>query len=321
MGRLRRVFLVTGMPRSGTTAVGRYLSLAEGVAPLHEPLNGITGLSSLKRHYEIPGTGGFRDKDLEDIVNGVKFLKLKYKKRGYDRETVARKIAAKVIGHRPRLSYLAAKLRPGVKQIAWKDPFALPLLGHPAMADIPTVVTVRSPFAISGSYKRMRWGNDVDDVAGRLRSQGEWSASSFPKSVSNEDYNASENAALLWSVLYPRAAEAALARDNIIFVDIDDVVASPMETYRRLYRFLDLKWSETVEREITSEYYAAKSGEVASPIPASNKAHDRTRDVSTVNKYWKKILSDDEIHTVHNITQGHERAISQMRNEGRLNFG
>ncbi|WP_163026027.1 sulfotransferase [Chachezhania antarctica] len=302
MSAPKRVILVTGSPRSGTTAIGQYLSLPGNTAPLHEPLNGITGLSRVSRHYEIPGTAGFDDTDLEEIVHGIRHLKLTYKKRGYDREKIHRKIAARLVGHRPRLSYLAAKYRFGIERLIWKDPFALPLLGHPAMQDIPSVVTVRNPFAVAASYKRMRWGNDADEVAGRLDALGAWSAPCLPKSFGAEGYSAAENAALLWSVNYRRAVEAFRARDNLWFVDIDDVIAQPVGVYRTLYRHLDIPWTDGIEQQIRAAYTAPAEGSATTEQPKENKAHDQNRDISKVNSYWTSVLTEEEAARVGELT-------------------
>ena len=55
----RRLILVTGVPRSGTTAVGQMLSLAAGAGALHEPFNYHSGLRHIANYFEIPGTVAF----------------------------------------------------------------------------------------------------------------------------------------------------------------------------------------------------------------------------------------------------------------------
>lgn len=296
----KNIILVTGTPRSGTTAVGQYLSLAEGAAPLHEPMNGITGLRSVSRHYEIPGTGGFSDNDLVEQVRNIKRMTLRYKRRGYDREKIWRKLAAKVVGHRPHLSYLAAKYRPGIDTLIWKDPFALFIAGHPAMRDIPVVATVRNPFAVAASYKRMAWGNDVDEIAARLNEIGLWPSERMPKSFGEDGYSAVENAALLWDAAYAHLMNVSRERPNIHFVDIDQLIADPLATYHRLYDKLGLVWTPEIEAQIAEGYSSAGK---SSSVPKAGRAHDASRNVSEVNSYWSKVMSDDEIGMVEQIAQ------------------
>lgn len=302
MSSKKNIILVTGTPRSGTTAVGKYLSLAKGAAPLHEPMNGITGLAGISRHYEIPGTGGFSDQDLERQVENIARMKLRYKRRGYDRESVWRKTAARIVGHRPRLSYLAAKYRPGIRTLIWKDPLALFIVGHPAVKDIPVVVTVRDPFAVAASYKRMAWGNDVDEIAARLNEIGLWPCDRMPKSVHEEGYSSVENAALLWNAANTYLLDVSKRRENVHFVDIDRLIAAPLETYRGLYRKLGLAWSDEIEAKI-NEGYSSSGG--SSSVPKAGRAHDASRNVSEVNSYWTKVMSPEEIDTVEQIV--HER--------------
>ena len=43
-----QLVLVTGSPRSGTTAVGQMLALGRGVGTLHEPFNRLVGLKEIE---------------------------------------------------------------------------------------------------------------------------------------------------------------------------------------------------------------------------------------------------------------------------------
>ncbi len=274
--------------------------MARGTASLHEPMNGYTGLKCVSRHYEIPGTGGFSDNDLEDIVQRIYKMSLNYKKSGYSREPRWRQFAAQIIGHRPRISYLAAKYRPGVRTIIWKDPLAVFLAGHPALRDIPVVVTVRNPFAVAASYKRMAWGNDVDEIAKRLKEIGLWTNERMPKPTDVDGYSAAENAAMLWDATYAYLMKVSRRKEKVFFVNIDQLIADPVTVYQGLYHNLGLEWSIKVEGKIRKDYAFSSS---SSSVPEVGKAHDANRNIADVNTYWQKVMSKEEVEIVKDITQ------------------
>jgi hypothetical protein len=301
--RGRRVILVTGLPRSGTTAVGGYLSLTPGAAALHEPMNGQTGLTNVTRHFELPGTGGFSDADFDAILAGIRTLRLRYRKTGYDRDPLWRKIAARLIGSRPNITYLAARMRSGVQTIVWKDPLAFFCLDRAAAAGVPVVVTFRNPFATAASIKRMRWGGRYNEIAGRLNQIGRWPDTPLPRPATDPAYSPVESSALIWNAAYSFALDAAERYPNILFLDMDAVIADPQTCYRSLFARLELPWTEAVETAIRADYIRSDNKDTAGQAaPKQLKAHDKKRDISAANSYWTSILSEEEAALVMRYT-------------------
>lgn len=300
MSRSHRVILVTGLPRSGTTAVGRYLSLSEGASVLHEPMNGQTGLRAISNQFEVPGAGGFDLNDLDQILSGIQTLRLSYKRSTYPRDSWWKKITRWIVGNRPKISYLIAKFWIRTNTIIWKDPLAVFCIDHLAARGVPIVITVRSPQALAASIKRMKWGGSLADLAYRLRSVGRWDQERFPLDKSDRNFSRVENIALVWSATYSYVIEMKIKYPDIILVDVDDVIADPLELYLNLFKRLHLTWSDRVEAVIREEYRPNDLHGV--DIPANLKAHDASRNVLAVNEYWKKVLTRDEIACVENIT-------------------
>lgn len=59
----RTLILVTGPPRSGTTAVGSAIAKSKDCVSLHEPMNKHTGDKCINRYFELPGYNDFSQKE------------------------------------------------------------------------------------------------------------------------------------------------------------------------------------------------------------------------------------------------------------------
>ena len=306
---MKNVALVTGLPRSGTTAVGSYLGLIKGCATLHEPMNGQTGLSSVRHHFEVPGAEGFSSDSFIEIYNGVAGLNLAYKRKSYARDSFARQLVASAIGSRPRLSYLIAKYLSKCETIIWKDPFALFCLEPYLRTGSKAVVLARNPLATAASVKRMQWASGYKDVAHRLSQANLWKEKQFPKSRDQEGFDPVTNSALLWAVAYDYVLRIAEDFENISLISMDRFVENPAYHISRICEFLGLPFEERVESKILGDYSVGKreSGDV----PEVKRAHDPSRDYTKVNSYWSKVLTEEECALVSSITSSVERKYAE----------
>lgn len=292
----RRLILVTGSPRSGTTAVGQALSEGIGVCNLHEPFNYHVGLRSVQRYFEIPGSNGFSDEDLRHTVESIRRLRLRYKPGVFPGEPGLRRLAKRVFGGRAVTWYRRCRFSPGVDTIIWKDPFACFFAaGLAEDHDVQVIVTLRNPWAVAGSFKRMGWAFDLADIHSRLSEAGVPGTCPLDQdTVCTRD--PVRNGAAIWTLVYGVLEEAnRRLAGQIRFLDLDSVVADPVPTFKGLYRDLDLPWSPRVERRIRRRYVHREDGVSA---PRAQRAHDQRRDLDAVNTYWRQLLDDDEVEVV-----------------------
>lgn len=296
----RRIVLVTGSPRSGTTAVGQVLSLGRGVCVLHEPFNYHVGLKSVRRYFEIPGSGGFTEADLERIVGSIRRLRLRYKAGGFPADPGPVRLAKRLFGGRALNSYRRCRLSPGTETIVWKDPFAC--FFAPDLAenhDARVVVTLRNPWAVAASFKRMGWAFDLRDIESRLAEAGCPGTPKLDRSIL-ESRDPVSNGAAIWTLVYGVLADAERrSPGRMRFLDMDRVLAEPLPTYAGLYRELDLPWSAAVEGRIRKLY---SSGSDETAAPRSQRAHDRRRDLRAANVYWSQLLGEDEAEVVSEVS-------------------
>ncbi len=290
-----RIIIVAGSPRSGTTAVGDLLSIGRSVGSLYEPLNFHVGCRQINRYFEFPGQDGFSVESLESLVDGVKGLTLSFKRGGFPEDRGWKGLVKDIVGGRPYVTYLACKINPFLKTVVWKDPFVSFLCGYLAEKHgIPSLVTLRSPWAVAGSFKRLGWSFDLERIAVGAGKLGFVFDDLKPYFVVGDD-SPVKNAALLWAMLYSSVLQSLDKSSLVNLVDLDQVVSNPVETYEKLYRQVGLMWTPSVAEKIRRFY---SGSEVRSSEPRSGVAHDWKRDFSQVNRYYRKLLTPDEISFV-----------------------
>jgi hypothetical protein len=295
----KRLILVTGVPRSGTTAVGQMLALAPDAGALHEPFNYHSGLKQIEHYFEIPGAHSFSAARLDETIARIKKLRLAFKPGIFPSDTGLRRAVKYVIGARPLNSYRRLRLHPNLRTIIWKDPLACFAANHAAKQhEVKVLVTLRNPWAVAGSFKRMEWAFDLPDLAARLKQIG----FDFGRELAGLDrtiHASVANAALLWRMIYSTLARWAEANPRIHLLNLDDVVGDPVTTYSKLYQLLALDWSARIAAKIATHY----RGESDRSVPKEKKAHDSGRNVAEVNKYWRGYLTEAEKDFVGKLTK------------------
>lgn len=292
----KRLILVTGAPRSGTTAVGRMLGLGKGVGTLHEPFNQLVGMREIEHYFEIPGTGTCTPEKFDACIARMRDLRMQFKPGVFPRERGIRRVLKYAFGGRARNSYRLCRLQPGLHSLIWKDPFAALAANHiAAQHEIDVVVTLRNPWAVAASFKRMGWAFDLDELATRLQQSG----TALP--VSPEAWALRQtpvaNAALLWHIIYASLLEWSRDNNRFIMLSLDQVVDTPLESYSKVYERLGLAWDADIAKQISRNYTSAS----AEGRPQGQRAHDQHRDLAAVNTYWKGLLDDQERELVSEI--------------------
>lgn len=301
MTSARRLILVTGTPRSGTTPIGDALAAAPRTRTLYEPLNFHVGDRRVRRYFEIPGAGGFAEADADELVRDIGRLRLRLRPGLFPEDRGLRRAVKRFTGSRTTSTYRAARLDARARTIVWKDPFAAFLAARVAAVHaIPVIATFRPPHAVAASFKRLGWRFDVDDLVSRLAATG------FQPDQLEAEWDLSQpaiNAAALWRLVNAELLRAAQERPAVCLVDMDAVVADRDGVIRRLYARLGLQWTSRTEAHLDRS--AKGEGPAA---PQTTRAHGGRRDPAAVNRYWVDVLTAEEADAVSRITDGlHDR--------------
>lgn len=303
----RQFVLVTGMPRSGTTAVGSVLASADRTSYFYEPLNPRSGLRSIDDWFQFPEPGG-ASPEVQGLIDEVLRITLRLKPGHWDADSTLRLALKSVSGSRTRLSALRCRLDPRLRHVVWKDPFAAFLVPELA-ADhaMPAIITVRPPEATAASFKRLGWGFDLDRVRGHLErltpGAGYLDVDVPTTSWANTHSNAAVNGAILWQLLYGYLDEvlpmtpAVPGRAPVVWADTRAIIASPLPFYRHLFDEVGLPFGRS-----TIEHIEEAHRDRGRSTPQAGRAHDRKRNVNDANDYGLRTLTDHERTEVARIT-------------------
>ena len=301
-----RMVLVTGPPRSGTTAVGDVLSCGPGWVSLHEPMNFHTGARRITRYFEVPGTSSLSEADFDELVEEIARCRLRLKSGTFPGEPKWRRALKRVVGGRTVVSQRRARLSPGRGGVVWKDPFATFAVDHLLhREDLRVVVCYRSARELAASFKRVGWAFSYADVQERIDPGLHVSAFGIddPSTLSH-----AQRGALFWAQSYTYLLHQANRSDRVRFLDISRVVQDPEGSYRRLCDFCGIEYGQQVAKSIDRLYRSFPTGH-RSPAN-SHKTHLRHRDPSVIGSYWSEVLTPDEIAFSARVGRELERRIA-----------
>jgi hypothetical protein len=297
--RKHHTILVTGAPRSGTTAVGDQLGLAQGAATIYEPMNPESGDRVMTKYFERPGVAPLDDVAFDNLANRIVSLSLNLKSGIFAHETGLRKIAKYVIGGRSRVSLRRARLTPGLRTLIWKDPIAA-LAARSAVErlGIPVVITYRQPEAVVASYKRLNWSYPVHRISADLGGANLYG----PPLRANAPGCIIDESAALWSMLYGELLEVAKAYPDLVtIVDMDAALSNPRETFTNLFDRLSLEFGARSERGLSKLEQRLKINSKSS-VPSGH-PHSQNRNLRDANSYWRHLLSEKDLGIIRDRTE------------------
>lgn len=287
MKRSREPILVTGVPRSGTTWLARWLAEGEHMAlPGREPMN------PRGNSYALGGTVTGWTRLTAPTPAQRRRLRLAY--RGLNPLVYSR------YGHRQ----LAASL-PG-RRVVIKDPFAvLSLPALVAITDAHPVLVYRHPGAVLASYRRMGWTPDMDEleaVVGEARADG--------LDVPHPPRLPVDSAAAMghfWATLHEIAlTDVARAGVRLTVVSHSELAASGERGGRRLATRLGVAWTSGMAAELARE----GGGEAAAE---GQTLHQFDRAPVAVAEAWRRRLDDDDVAAVEAVSSSTMAKLEDLR--------
>ncbi len=280
----RRIVLVTGAPRSGTTVVGDVLAARRGSVALYEPMNIQSGDKRFGVPFPVPGASGFDAGALDDFLADLRVLRLDLRSGVFPHETGVAAFGKRLIGSRARASLRGARLRPWADTLVWKDPFAL--LCVPALIGLglPVIVTYRPAAAIAASFKRLNWTFDVEAIHRRAVVGG---LDVAPPSTGERVGRETVCAVHIWRLCVEMCL--SLGSGGPLTVSTGDLAAAPGPAFDAIFARAGLAADARAAREIGARFRPRAAAAIPSGHP-----HSRNRDPRSVNSYWREVLSAEE---------------------------
>lgn len=311
---MRNGLLVTGLPRSGTSWVGKMLEAGGEVVYVNEPLNprhppgrspGVLNAEVTHRFQYIcadneePWARAFDD----TLALRYQLLaELRRNHRPYDLARLAKYYPAFTLG---RLRGRRAML---------DDPYAvLSAAWFASRLEVSTLVLVRDPVAFAGSWRKLGWTVDLGDLLGQpllMRDllgpyEGEM------KALLDSGDDLAKNA-LLWRMTH-EVVDGLREAPGLHIRRYEDLAGSPDEAFAELYETMGLTWNKQAAAGIAAATSPGQSGQTTpgrgrgfswSLRGGLSRTAFRPMDSRAALDSYKSRLTEDEITRVRDLTAG-----------------
>ena len=279
--------LVTGAPRSGTTWVGRMLTLAPGVGYIHEPFNpttdaGISGRPVVRFfEYVTPETEARYAPHLE---RSLRF--------SYDlRRQLSSVRSVRAVGRTATDLVTFSRLRLAKARPLVKDPIAVFSAGW--LADrfgMDVIVTIRHPAAFVASFTRLGYRHDFNSFLAEPQLLVDY-LGPFEGEIrryAEEPGDPIDEAVLLWRLVYATVHRYRAERPDWSFVRHEDLSLDPLGGFSALYSQFGLEYTDDVREAIRAH--------------TSEENPDRLEEKHAVRldsraglSSWRKVLSEEQV--------------------------
>ena len=308
--------LVTGARRSGTTFSGRALSLHPSVSYLNEPFNWQFGIEGLVKEpsylYIDKNVASNEHLLLLDDFFSLRRAQYRYYPEGtdltpllprisnifrnYSREKFHMRIFRVLQKNRGQFEFNKAKLLHSKNHLLVKDPLAA--LASEFLAErygLKVVVVIRHPAAFFLSMKNKGWGYDSESFTKQedLRERfPEIFDENFLKARGIDDYIINE-----WIGVYAVLFDYVKTYpETFLPVRHIDISLNPVETFKNMYHWLDLPYTQRIENRIIKLTSTSNKIEPTKMI-------DLTRNSSQLPFLWKEKLTSSEIAKIRKRTE------------------
>lgn len=291
--------LVTGMPRSGTTWVGRMLHESGQTTYVAEPLNIWRRPRPLRsRTAGWPGYP-YVTRENEDAYLPVVTEIVHLKMRLLSELRVARDHEDLIGVVSTWLTFMGGRIhgrRPLLKEphAFFLAPWFAERLGG------KVVITVRHPAAVVSSWKRLDWPVDLGQLLQQDLLVRDWLAPYEADIValhSSDDTVA--QVALLWKLVYGYVDPACSGSSALTIVRHEDLSMDPVKVFRSLYEAVELSFTSLVESAVRGASSSGNPKELEVEQPYAVRL-DSAANLTN----WKKRLTKEEVRRVRDITEG-----------------
>jgi hypothetical protein len=280
--------LLTGMPRSGTTWVGRILAASGKVGYVNEPFNLAASPGSFRVPLEHWYTYVTSENEGQILPALTPALRLQYPlarelRRCRNRTDLLHTLRSRrawVRGQRPLIKEPHA-----VFSAEW---FARRL-------DSQIVVMIRDPLAVVSSWKRLGWTVDFADLLDQPLLMRDWLEPFEREMSAARSWGLVEQVALLWRVIYSVVADERYP--SVYHLRHEDLSSDPIGEYAKLYDALDLTFDDAVADAV------ARSSSSENPTETTvEKPHETRLDSKANLENWRHRLTDDEVRQIKHLT-------------------
>tara|TARA_B110000495_G_scaffold166899_1_gene153165 strand:- start:12 stop:941 length:930 start_codon:yes stop_codon:yes gene_type:complete len=284
--------IVSGMPRTATTIVGRLISDKMPYSTIYEPFNISQGLKSVDINYLIPNSN-ISENDFDKIFNGLLNLDGQFRLGVRSNDSSLKKIIKYIIGNESSISFKKAKYISRKRGLIVKDPFLLFASKHIAK-NHKVVMCERPLLPLAGSFKRMSWS--FDEYSRLLK---DFNAIDIdiqkPNQFNDNNISPFVVGAVQFFYLYSVFKKNLLNDDNIYTVDQNELSTNPNQSIMSLFDWLNIDYSKN---DIDNIVINISGSSKKNKSPKQGVQHDQLYDKQYANEYFDSILTNNEIEYV-----------------------
>ena len=283
--------LVTGSHRSGSTWVGKMLTIDSKNIYIHEPnnLDDRIKFNKNKTHYWFEYLS-------KDVVSSLDedFQKLKYPFWANLFRSESFKDVLKSTYQYGK--YLLPKIK-GEYNIVVKDPISIFNVAHYLDLGYYVVLSQRNPFSFISSLCVKGWSFDFDHICSQQELIVE-----FPEEIQerikafseSNDVPIIEQGILLWNMFMVFISK--LNHDKLIIINHEEFSLNPLIEFKKLYKQLGLNFDDNIKRVITETT-------MVSSLPENEKSNAIVRNSQRNLDSFKRRLSSEQLVHIHNGTK------------------
>jgi len=282
---------VTGVPRSGTTFVGKVLSLPKEVDYIHEPFNPQCGMPGIEKWYRYisPSLDTSEMVDLDKLARSLFTYNFKLRTYIPEADPWNKKLVKRVIGSRGPVNLSLAKLNPFHNSAILKDPIGNLMTEYLYSSfDIKPVILIKHPTSFIASLRRVNWWPTLAKLSDQSCLIKDYFADE-PDYLNRQWSEPYLEAAAFWRVIYKVLLNQAKKYPDWQIITHEDLSSQPIPTFKGLYKALGLNWSSSIEQKVISLTQASGGTDVKRGV-----VQDFKRNSSDIFKRRRDSLSVEE---------------------------
>ena len=259
---------------------------------IYEPFNASQGILSVEKNYLIPGANT-DNSNFDDIFDSIINLNAKFKLGIKKDDSVIKKTIKTLFGNESSLSLLKSKFFPNQKKLIVKDPFLVFASLH-LSKNYKIVMCERPILPLAGSFKRMGWEfPEYDRLVKDFESMGIRNI----EKIENNSISLPVLGAIQFCQLYSIFKHRIDGKENIYFFNQDNFSINPEDSIKKLFNWLDEKCTDKILKKVER----LNSGNTS--MPKKDVQHDLSYKKSLSNKYYKSILTEEEINFIEGVAE------------------
>ena len=281
-----RPLLVTGVPRSGTTWLGRMISASKYYFYVHEFINPVCLFQETRPFQKYHYIDEHNIHKYEPILKKLINLTCKSEME----KNIIKHMAKETVR-----SFFSMKRRVrGYPQPLLKEPnacFSSDFLAR--RYGLKVIVLVRHPAAVVASFKRMGWPSDLD----RILQQKTLIRKYFSKMPLEKHRDRVEEISLLWLMVMDVLTRFMEKNKDWILVRHEDLCRHPLGEFEKIFEKLNIFFSKKMKNRIIS------STQSETVTPEDKNPFHLKRNSRKLAGAWQGLLTVGEIEKIKRIVR------------------